>query len=268
MEMDKSKISNMNNWSDEEDCHHAFASSSVTVRTPVKAYTTLANVENAPKKKETTMMMKLKGESVTSATNEQEAEEAIEDPNMISTWEGIIKTLESVQNTLSQDKIRGHQKASAYEEVGWVIDKIRATSALCKQSIHMPTSLPPSTPPAASQLITGTPIDQANTFSISSSAKATTTHKTPIQKAQDTLDVALKYLNKSYKTVGERIKKGADPKSMVVEMPLSTFEVIGKNVSDATHHLSHHGKHSEDIGERLSRLEATIKESLENTTKT
>ena len=55
---------------------------------------------------------------------------------------------------------------------------------------------------------------------------------------------------------------------MVVEMPLSTFEVIGKNVSNATHHLSHHGNHSEDIGEHLSRLEATIKESLASTTKT
>ena len=252
----KNNMSNTNNWSDEEDGHTPFVSSSITARTPVKTYTTPANVENAPKKKETTMMI-------------NEAMKAMEDSNLPPTWESIIKALENVQNTLSQDTIRSHQKASAHERVGWVIDQIRGTtSASSRQPMPIP---PPLTPPPsllpASQLITGTPIDQCNALSASSPSQATI-YKTPIQKAEDTLSIALKHLNETYERVGEKIKKGANPKTMSVEMPLSAFEEIGKNVSDAMHHLSHHSKHSEDVGERLSRLEATIKESLATTTKT
>ena len=51
-------------------------------------------------------------------------------------------------------------------------------------------------------------------------------------------------------------------------MPLGILDEIGKKVSNAKHHLSHYGMHSEDIEEHLSRLEATIQESLASTTKT
>ena len=256
----------MNNWSDEEDCDTAFAASNVTIRTPVKTHTAPANVENAPKKKETTMLMKFKGESAISAPDE--AKTATEDPNSPSTWESIIQALESVQNTLSQDKIRSNQKASAHESIGWVIDQIHTTIlASSRQQMHTP---PPLLLPA-SQLITGTPIDHANNLLENTRTRPSSeamNYKSPIQKAQDTLDLALERLNESYQMVREKMKNGADPKTVVVDMPLSAFNEIGKNVSDAKHHLSNHGTYSEDIGERLSRLEMTIKESLASTTKT
>ena len=73
----------MSNWSDEEDCDTAFATSNVTVRTPVKIYTVPGNVENALKKKEITMLMKLKRENA--ITTSDEAKTATEDPNSLST---------------------------------------------------------------------------------------------------------------------------------------------------------------------------------------
>jgi hypothetical protein len=242
----------MNNWSDEEDCDTAFAASNVTVRTPVKPAIVPTNVENAPKKKENTLLMKLKGESMMN-------------PNSLPIWESMIEALQNVQDTLSQDKIKSHQKAGAHERISWVIDQIRATTSAPSRQL---TSTPPPPPPPASQPIIGTPIDQPNIVGSTAIGIQATSHRSPIQKAQDTLDVALKYLHESYQKVGGKIKKGEDPKTIVVDMPLSTLEEIGKKVSDAKHHLSHHSTHSEDIGERLSRLETTIKESLASTTKT
>ena len=124
---------------------------------------------------------------------------------------------------------------------------------------------PPLLP--ASQLIIGTSIEQLQTPLMSSPSQVTI-HKTRIQKAQESLDSTQKYLNDSHQGVGEKIKKGADPKTLVVNMPYSTFEEIGKNVTDAKHHLSHHATHSEEIEERLDRFEKIIKETMASTMKT
>lgn len=213
-------------------------------------------------------MMRLKGESVTSATDGQEAKKAIEDPNLLPNWESIIKALKNVQDTLSQNTIRSHQKTSAHESIGWVIDQVRAaTSTSSRQLMHTP----PQSSLSASQVTTGTPIDRSNNALENvpdSFPFQATNHKTPTQKAQDALDLALKYLNETYQGVDEKIKKGADPKTLVVEMPCSTFEEIGKKVFDARHYLPHHVTYSEDIGEHLNRLEKTIKETMTSTRKT
>ena len=63
----------MSNWSDDDDSNTAFTSSSVTIRTLIKtSYTASANMDNAPKKKKTKLLIKFKGKSEMSATDGQE----------------------------------------------------------------------------------------------------------------------------------------------------------------------------------------------------
>ena len=58
-----------------------------------------------------------------------------------------------------------------------------------------------------------------------------------------------------------------DPRTIIIESSFYIFEEIGKKVSEALYHLSHHITQTEEIGEHFSRFEQTLKETIASSAK-
>ena len=80
-------------------------------------------------------------------------------------------------------------------------------------------------------------------------------HKTPIQNAQNALNIALKHLTESYQKADNKLKQAENPSKTNVKTSFREFEEIGKKVSEALQHLLQHATHTEELEERFSRLE-------------
>ena len=95
----------------------------------------------------------------------------------------------------------------------------------------------------------------------------TVTFKTPIQKAQDTLNSALSHLNESYQAARHKQKNGENTSKAFVETSFPTFEEIGTKVSNAIYYLTQQATQSEELAEHFSRLEKSLKDNVEKTVK-
>ena len=100
-------------WSEEEeDDNTVFAKSSVTARTPPQMCCTPPDVSMAPKKKETTLAMKLRGTNATGATTTQPSKQ-IDEVSPMQLPGNLIEALKKVQDILSQSVIRKEQESDA-----------------------------------------------------------------------------------------------------------------------------------------------------------
>jgi len=142
------------------------------------------------------------------------------------------------------------------------------TNATKTTVVLTPTPTRQPTPPPAPIPMAGTPITVNQTHAPTPPNDIPPQEampKTPIQIAQDGLEIALEHLKTSYLKSTEKLKNGEAPEKIIVETPFRIFEEIGYKVTEALHHLSQHVTQTENIEEHFSRLERSLKETIAST---
>src|SRR5436190_11897001 len=103
-------------WSEaEEEGDAVFARSSVLERTPPQQCCTPPDVTLAPKKKETTLLTRLRGSNATSAVHSSKQND---EANTVLPSENLIEALKKAQHTLSRDSVKKGEKLDIHQTIG------------------------------------------------------------------------------------------------------------------------------------------------------